>query len=275
MSRYLAWWQVRGAAVPHTWDPHSYLAFGDQRSRPFVELLARVGAGDAEYAPSRVVDLGCGPGNLTATLVERWPTAHVHGVDSSIAMVQEAQTVAGDRLSFEVADLREFRPSGPVDLLVSNATLQWVPGHLDLLEEFAGWLRPGGWLAFQVPGNFGAPSHTLLRRFADDPRFAEHTADVSWPDSHDPDVYLARLFALGLRPDAWETTYQHVLTGPDPVLRWISSTGARPVLEALPAKLRTEFEREYGAALREAYPAQQFGTVLAFRRVFAVAQAPA
>jgi trans-aconitate 2-methyltransferase len=260
--------------VAHTWDPHSYLAFGDQRSRPYFDLLARVGAGDPEYAPAEVVDLGCGPGNLTATLPKRWPTAQVHGVDSSSAMADQARTLAGERLSFEVADLREYRPAGPVDVVVSNATLQWVPGHLDLLGELARWLRPGGWLAFQVPGNFGSPSHTLLRRFADDPRFAGHTADVSWPDSHDPDVYLARLFALGLLADAWETTYQHVLTGPDPVLRWISSTGARPVLEALPRELRTEFEEESGAALKEAYPAQEFGTVLPFRRVFAVAQTP-
>ena len=261
--------------MAHTWDPQSYLAFGDQRSRPYFDLLSRVGAGDPEFAPAHVVDLGCGPGNLTATLPKRWPTAQVHGVDSSTTMVQEARALAGDRLSFEVADLREFRPSSPVDVLVSNATLQWVPGHLDLMEELAGWLRPGGWLAFQVPGNFGSPSHTLLRRFAGDRRFAAHTADVAWPESHDPDVYLARLFALGLRPDSWETTYQHVLTGPDPVLRWISSTGARPVLEALPDGLRGEFEQEYGAALRDAYPAQEFGTVLPFRRVFAVAQAPA
>jgi trans-aconitate 2-methyltransferase len=261
--------------VAHSWDPHSYLAFGDARSRPYVDLLARVGTDEPEYAPEHVVDLGCGPGNLTATLPQRWPTAHVHGVDSSPAMVEQAQPLAGERLSFEVADLREFRPAQPVDVVLSNATLQWVPGHLDLLEGFARWLRPGGWLAFQVPGNFGSPSHTLLREMAADRRFAEHTSDVAWPDSHDPDVYLARLFALGLRPEAWETTYQHVLTGPDPVLRWISSTGARPALQALPQDLRAEFEQEYGAALREAYPAQEFGTVLPFRRVFAVAQVPA
>jgi trans-aconitate 2-methyltransferase len=255
-----------------SWDPGTYLAFGDERGRPFFDLLSRVAVTD----PSDVVDLGCGPGNLTATLLQRWPSARVHGVDSSAEMVRRAQELTGEggSLTFEVADLRGFRPRAPVDVLVSNATLQWVPEHLDLLGTFAEWLAPGGWLAFQVPGNFGSPSHTLLRDLAADPRFAPHTAGVTRPDSYDPQTYLSRLHDVGLRPDVWETTYLHVLAGPDPVLRWVSGTGARPVLQALPDGLRAEFEREYAAALRRAYAPQPFGTVLPFRRIFAVAQKP-
>jgi trans-aconitate 2-methyltransferase len=265
------------ADATHSWDPQTYLAFGDDRSRPFFDLLAQVGAESPQY----VVDLGCGPGNLTATLCERWPTARVHGVDASAEMVGRAQEAqgqgqggCGDRLSFEVADLRDWRPLRTVDVLVSNATLQWVPEHLDLLADLVGRLSPGGWLAFQVPGNFGAPSHRLLADLAGDPRFASYTGEVAWPASHDPEHYLTRLHALGTRAQAWETTYLHVLQGPDPVMRWMSGTGARPVLQALPPRLRTLFEQEYAAALREAYPARDVGTVLSFRRVFAVAQAP-
>jgi trans-aconitate 2-methyltransferase len=264
--------KASAAHTGHSWDPSTYLAFGDERGRPFHDLLSRVGARDPGY----VVDLGCGPGNLTGTLADRWPGAKVHGVDSSVEMVQQAQPLAegrGGSLSFEVADVREFRPSRPVDVVVSNATLQWVPGHLDLLGTLAGWLAPGGWLAFQVPANFGSPSHTLLRDLAADDRFASYTAGVALPDSHEPEAYLARLHDLGLRPDVWETTYLHVLTGPDPVLRWVSGTGARPVLQALPDELREEFERDYAAALRRAYAPQPLGTVLPFRRVFAVARA--
>ncbi|MDQ4007000.1 MAG: methyltransferase domain-containing protein [Actinomycetota bacterium] len=255
--------------MAHSWDPQTYLAFGDERSRPFADLLARVGAD----APGYVVDLGCGPGNLTATLRDRWPGADVHGVDSSAEMVADARQPADERLSFEVADLRDFAPARPVDVLVSNATLQWVPGHLDLLDRLAGWLAPGGWLAFQVPGNFGEPSHRLLCGLAAEPPYAEHTSGVHLPDSHEPDTYLDGLVGLGLRAQVWETTYLHVLTGPDPVLRWVSGTGARPVLQALPPPLRERFEREYAAALREAYPPRGYGTVLPFRRIFAVAQA--
>ncbi|MGH3367832.1 MAG: methyltransferase domain-containing protein [Nocardioidaceae bacterium] len=260
--------------MAHSWDPTTYLAFGDERARPFFDLVARIGA----EAPERVVDLGCGPGTLTATLRERWPSSEVRGVDASAEMVAAAERLADERLSFEVADLCEFRPRVPVDVLVSNATLHWVPHQGAALEPFlASLLRslaPGGWLAFQVPGNFGAPVHTLLRALASDPRFADHTTGLTWPGSAEPDEYLAALLGLGCRVQVWETTYLHVLGGPDPVLRWISGAGARPVLQALPDLPRAEFEAEYAEALREAYPARPFGTVLPFRRIFAVAQTP-
>jgi trans-aconitate 2-methyltransferase len=132
-------------------------------------------------------------------------------------------------------------------------------------------VAPGGAFAFSVPGNFDAPSHVLLRDLAAREPYAPHTTQVERPDSHDPETYLALLARPGWRVDAWETTYLHVLSGPDPVLRWVSSTGARPVLQALPDPLRARFEAEYGAALRVAYPEQPHGTVLPFRRVFCVA----
>src|SRR5215207_7384374 len=142
----------------HSWDPDRYLTYADERGRPFVELVTRIGAA----SPTSVVDLGCGPGNLTALLVERWPDAHVAGLDSSDEMIAKARETT-PAVAFDVADLRDWVTSEgePVDVLVSNATLQWVPGHLDLLPALAGRVPPGGWLAFQVPGNFGEPSHTL------------------------------------------------------------------------------------------------------------------
>jgi trans-aconitate 2-methyltransferase len=245
-----------------------YLQFADERGRPFVDLLARVGAAD----PKVVVDLGCGPGQLTATLAQRWPDAQVQGLDSSPEMVARAQEHAGGRLSFAVADLRTWQPAEPVDVLVSNATLQWVPGHRALLPQLVAAVRPGGWLAFQVPGNFGEPSHRLLHELAADPRFAAATQGVLRPASAEPRDYLADLSALGCAADVWETTYLHVLTGPDPVFRWIAGTGARPVLQALDPDQRMEFEDEYRARLGAAYPAEAYGTVLPFRRIFAVAR---
>jgi len=252
----------------HTWDPDRYLLYADERGRPFVDLLHRIDAA----APEHVVDLGCGPGNLTALLAARWPEADVLGVDSSPEMIERAHPGETGRVRFEVGDLRDWRPaSGPVDVLVSNATLQWVPGHLDLLPELVGQVAPGGWFAFQVPGNHGEPSHALLRELAADPRFASFTDGVAHPASHDPEVYADRLRDLGLTVDAWETTYQHLLTGEDPVFTWISGTGARPVLTALPEALREEFTTAYKTLLREAYPPGAHGTVLPFRRIFVVA----
>ena len=250
------------------WDPTTYLEFSDERSRPFVDLLSRVRAAD----PRTVVDLGCGPGQLTATLAQRWPNAQVRGLDSSPSMIERAGEHAGDRMSFSVVDARDWRPESPVDVLVSNATLQWIPGHRALLAGWVEALAPGGWLAFQVPGNFEEPSHRLLHELAAEPRFAEATRDVEAPSSFDAETYLGDLATLGLSVEAWETTYLHVLSGEDPVFRWISGTGARPVLQALNDDLRAVFEAEYRARLRRAYPPQPFGTVLPFRRIFVVAQ---
>jgi trans-aconitate 2-methyltransferase len=255
----------------HRWDPARYLTFADERGRPFVDLLARVPAGEGVRA---VADLGCGPGNLTALLAERWPDATVTGLDSSPEMVERARRDGPGGVDFAVGDLRTWRPGSLVDVLVSNATLQWVPGHLDLLPDLVGHVAPGGWFAFQVPGNFDQPSHTVLHALASDRRFASYVEGVARPDAHDAATYLEALLALGCEVDAWETTYLHLLTGEDPVFTWISGTGARPVLEALPEDRRADFEREYRGLLREAYPPGEHGTVLPFRRVFAVARVP-
>ncbi len=251
-----------------TWDPGTYLQFADQRGRPFADLLARVGA----ESPRTAVDLGCGPGQLTAALATRWPEASVTGIDSSAAMVERAQQHSGPRLSFAVGDLRDWQPEEPVDVLVSNATLHWVPGHRALLPRLLAAVAPSGWFAFQVPGNFDEPSHRLLHELAADPRFADATADVEWPSAAEPGDYLADLTSLGCEADVWETTYLHLLSGPDAVFRWISGTGARPALQSLDDTRRAEFEAEYKSLLTEAYPPGPAGTVLPFRRIFAVAQ---
>jgi trans-aconitate 2-methyltransferase len=138
------------------WDPATYLQFADERARPFADLVGQVHAAE----PAQVVDLGCGTGQLTASLADRWPAATVLGVDSSPEMVELARQYAGAQVTFSVQDLRDWRPDGPVDVIVSNAVLQWVPGHRDLLPRLVESLTPGGWLAFQVPGNFAEPSCT-------------------------------------------------------------------------------------------------------------------
>ena len=254
----------------HSWDPERYLTYPDERGRPFMDLLARV----APVEAVRVADLGCGPGNLTALLAARWPGADVVGVDSSQPMLDAAVAAGPAGVRFEVGDVRTWAPEQPLDVLVSNATLQWLPGHLDLLPRLVGHLRPGGWLAFQVPGNFEEPSHVIRRELAGRTPYAQHLEGVAVPDAFGPEDYLQALLGLGCRVDAWETTYLHLLTGEDPVFTWVSGTGARPTLQALPAELRAQFESDYKAQLREAYPAGPYGVVLPFRRVFVVAQSP-
>ncbi len=265
---------TEGGAMAHSWDPERYLTYADERGRPFVELVARIGAG----APRTVVDLGCGPGNLTRLLSDRWPDAEVRGVDSSPEMIAAARRDHGDVAAFEVGDLRSWSaPPGGVDVLVSNATLQWLPEHLDLLPSLVAQVAPGGWFAFQVPGNFYEPSHTIRTELAREPAYADHTRDARVPTSHGPETYLDALVATGCEVDVWETTYFHQLQGEDAVFTWVSGTGARPTLQALPDGLREEFTEEFKRRLRAAYPQRGIsggasGVVLPFRRIFAVAR---
>lgn len=253
------------------WDPARYLQFADERSRPFFDLAARIGA----TAPGYVVDLGCGPGQLTASLADRWPEAEVAGIDSSAEMIAAAEragfgaNVSTGRLSFAVGDVRDWKPARPVDVIISNAVLQWVPGHQELLPGWAGYLAPGGWLAFQLPGNFDQPSHVALRELARSAQWREKLPDVPLNrQAGEPGEYLDLLASEGLTVDAWETTYLHVLPGPDPVTQWYSGTGLRPVLSALAPADADEFVRQYSERVRAAYPAASYGTVLPFRRVF-------
>jgi trans-aconitate 2-methyltransferase len=256
-----------------TWDPSQYLLFATYRERPFDELVARIPL----RAPARVVDLGCGPGTATARLAERWPAAEIVGLDNSPAMIDRASAaVIPGRLHFELGDVRTWAPSTPVDVVVSNAVLQWVPGHEDLLGGFLAALTPGGALAFSVPANFDTPIHTELRALVLSGRWTIPTEGVLRADAVlSPAGYLERLHALGAEPDVWETTYQQVLAGPDAVLEWARGTALRPVLSVLAPQERADFEAEYGAALRVAYPVDAEGrTVLPFRRIFAVARRP-
>lgn len=250
-----------------SWDPDRYLVFVDERGRPFVDLVARIAA----EQPRTVVDLGCGAGNLTVLLAQRWPKAQVTGVDSSADMVSAAPPDAG--VEFMVGDVNDWTaPADSVDVIVSNAVLQWVPGHLDLLPGLVAAISPGGWLAFQVPGNFHEPSHTLRLELAAEVPYAVHTAGVADHGAHEGATYLHALRDLGCEVDAWETTYLHVLHGPDPVFTWVSGTGARPTLQALPDGLRPQFEEELKKRLRKAYPERNGSVVMPFRRVFVVAR---
>ncbi|KAB7743502.1 methyltransferase domain-containing protein [Nostocoides sp. F2B08] len=260
-----------------TWDPTQYARFGDERGRPFRDLLARVGAAE----PAVVVDLGCGNGPLTLTLSARWPRAEVIGLDSSPEMLEAARTLDTDgSVRWVRADLRDWDPSSlgvAPDVVVTNATLQWVPDHVHLITRVVSALAPGGWFAMQVPDNFGAPSHALMRDAASaHRRSTDLLPAVSRLAVEPPEAYLELLAGLGCEVDVWSTTYLHVLDPAgevdDPVLEWVRGTGLRPVLAVLTdPDEREEFLADYRARLREAYPRSAAGVVMSFRRTFAVA----
>ncbi|MFG1703821.1 trans-aconitate 2-methyltransferase [Nonomuraea sp. M3C6] len=250
------------------WDPETYAVYADERSRPFIELISRVGAVDPDY----VVDAGCGSGELTVELGKRWPRATVEGFDSSPAMITKARKLETP-VRFAVADVDTWRPDRPMDVIVSNAVLQWVPAHRDVLEHWVEALAPGGWLAFQVPGNFDAPSHVAIRELCASRAWSDRLGDVTRANPvGDPVDYLDLLNDCGCQVDAWETTYTHVLRGADPVLDWVSGTALRPILDLLDQDEQRRFKQDLAKPLAEAYPARSYGTPFPFRRIFVVAQ---
>lgn len=255
------------------WDAQQYLRFGGERARPFFDLIARIGATEPGY----VADLGCGPGTLTEVLARRWPRAEVTGVDNSAEMVSAAVSAAtGGRPEYVLADVREWQPGRPPDVLVCNAVLQWVPGHHDLLLRWADLLAPGGWLAFQLPGNFDQPSHAIVRQMASSARWRAPLAGAELNrQAGDPEEYAELLARPGYDVDAWATSYVHILDssredGEHPVVEWAKGTTLRPVLAALDAERAAEFLGEYGERVRQAYRPRPFGTLFSFRRVFTV-----
>jgi len=249
------------------WDPTAYLTFDDHRSRPFHDLLGRIGATE----PRRVVDLGCGPGHLTGLLTTRWPGAEIDALDSSPEMVENALARG---VPARQADVRDWQPGPTDDVVVTNAVLQWVPGHAELLVRWLGEMPKGGWFAMQVPGNFSAQSHALVRELLAEPAWSGRVQVRDELAVAPPADYADSLAGVGAEVDAWETTYLHRLTGQDPVLTWISGTALRPVRAALDDAEWDRFRAELAPRLREAYPPRPDGTTwFPFRRIFLVARA--
>ncbi len=250
-----------------SWDPNRYLRHATLRTRPAVELLARV----STDSPARVVDVGCGPANSTALLLDRWPRAHLVGIDSSPEMVDAARRALPDA-TFELADLRTWTPPGKLDVVFSNAALQWVDDHASVLDRLLGWLAPGGVMAIQMPANYAAPSHTIMRDLATTDRWHSKLAGIlrSAPVASATDYYRM-LAGPGRTVDVWTTEYLHPQQGESPVVDWVSGTGLRPLLDVLDDDERAAFLAEYTVAVEEAYPRQPDGTTLfPFRRLFVV-----
>jgi trans-aconitate 2-methyltransferase len=244
------------------WNPATYLAFADERTRPAAELLARV----PDAAPARVVDLGCGPGNSTGLLRTRWVDAKIEGLDSSADMLAQAKK-SGIAADWIEADLATWHPPTRYDVIFSNATFQWLGDHDVLLPGLMGSVVPGGTLAFQVPHNMDAPSHVLMRETA----AAFGLTNVREVAVLEASAYYAILKPHAATVDIWETEYLHALKGDDAVYHWVSGTGLRPFVQALEGEKREAFIAAYKSRLTAAYPPRADGaTLFPFKRLFAV-----
>jgi trans-aconitate 2-methyltransferase len=253
------------------WSAATYLKFGEERTRAAIELLSRVRLDDAKT----IADLGCGPGNSTALLRARYPEAELIGVDNAPDMIATAEK-SGVTAKWILADVASWAPSAPLDLLYANATFQWLDDHPRLFPRLASQLAPGGVLAVQMPSNFAAPSHVILRAVASEGPWAERLRPIL---RHDPvvapEAYYRWLSPHAASLDVWSTEYLQVLKGADPVLSWVRGTALVPILDALLPEQRADFESEYRARLRAAYPPEPSGeTLFPFRRLFVVLTKP-
>ncbi len=254
------------------WDPRQYLKFAGPRLRPGLDLIGRI----PELPARRIVDLGCGTGELTARLCERWPEARVTGLDSSAEMLGRAAEAhpAADhpRLDWVRGDVAAWQSEGPVDLTFSNAVLHWVGGHETLFPRVLEQLAPGGVFAVQMPRNFDQPTHRLLHETIQSGPWRDEI-DLAGQPVMEPAAYYDLLAPLSEELDIWETQYVHVLSGEQPVLDWVKGTALRPVFDALSGAALEDFLQHYGAALAEAYPRRADGsTLLPFRRLFLIAR---
>ena len=253
------------------WDPALYRRFEDERTRPAIDLLGRVPLIQARD----VYDLGCGPGNSTALLVDRFGRGAVTGLDTSDAMLASARLRLPETV-FVAADATTWRPSGAADLIYTNAVLQWVPDHRTLLPRLYGFLAPGGVLAIQMPDNLEEPSHRAMRDVAADGPWSPlvGNAGASRADRMlTAQGYYDLLAGLGASLDIWRTTYHHPMESPDAIVSWVRSTGLRPFVDPLPPDLQAGFLAAYAAEIDRAYPIRSDGKrLLAFPRLFIVAR---
>jgi trans-aconitate 2-methyltransferase len=249
------------------WSAAQYLKFEDQRTRPARDLAAQIPL----KAPRKVYDLGCGPGNSTEVLMDRFPDAEFVGVDSSPDMLEKARKRL-PQAKFVAADLRSWTPPSDADVFYSNATFQWVPNHIPVLQRLLQALPEGGALAVQMPDNFTEPSHSAMREIAANGPWASLVKDVPRPQLPPVGVYYDALRAHGQYVEIWHTLYEHPLDGADAIIEWVRATGLRPFLDPLAESQRAEFLAQYKDSLTAAYPPQCDGkSLLRFPRLFMVA----
>lgn len=254
------------------WSATQYSLFEDERTRAVRDLLAAVPPRPVRHA----TDLGCGPGNSTEVLLQRCPDAQVTALDNDKDMIDKARErkrLHIPRVRCDIADIATWSAPEPQDLILANASLQWVPGHATLYPHLVRQLSEGGSLAVQTPDNLEEPAHRQLRDIASQGPWAERFADFALPPRHDAAFYYNLLSPLRARVDVWRTTYHHPLAGgAEAVVEWFKGSALRPYLAKLDEQEQAEFLARYLEAMRQAYPVASDGKVLLpFPRLFLVA----
>ena len=251
------------------WDPDQYLKFGNERTQPSIDLAARIELDN----PHSIIDIGCGPGNSTAVLRNRWPKARFSGLDNSPAMIEKAKRDHRDT-NWIVADASTYDFKEKYDIVFSNAAIQWMPDHKSLIPRFLEIVNSGGALAVQVPANWDSPLHLAVRNVASQDKWSRMTAGVERILSDNtPEFYYDIISSAGSKVALWTTTYYHILRSHTELVEWYKGTAMRPFLEKLPDdEARAEFEKEVLTRCKANYVIQSDGRLLyPFRRTFFIA----
>lgn len=247
------------------WNPEKYLLFQKQRTQPAIDLANRV----RDCAPKTIVDIGCGPGNSTEVLRKVFPEAEILGIDSSPGMIDRAKAKHGD-LNFSLCSAADL--DGAYDLLFSNACLQWIPNHRELIPQLMGKLTDGGVLALQMPMNHEEPLYQIIRAVAAESKWDFQKVYFETNDTLAPEEYFDILSKCAGRFEQWETVYYHALPSHEKLIDWVRETRLRPYLAVLDDSQKQLFEGKILERVKEAYrPAQSGDVVLKFRRFFCVA----
>lgn len=254
------------------WSATQYSLFENERTRAVRDLLAAVPPRPVRHA----TDLGCGPGNSTEILLQQHGDAQVLALDSDQDMIDKARErprLKVPRVRCEVADIATWKAAEPQDLILANASLQWVPNHRELYPHLIRQLSEGGSLAVQTPDNLDEPAHKRMREIASQGPWKDKFSDFSLPPRHSGAFYYDLLSPLCERVDVWRTTYHHVLEGgAGAVVEWFKGSGLRPYLARLDEAERESFLQLYLQAMEQDYPKATDGKVLLpFPRLFVVA----
>lgn len=253
----------------YDWNPQLYLKYKNERTQPSIDLVSRI---DAEN-PEKIIDIGCGPGNSTRVLAQRWPESIITGLDNSPAMIEKAGMDYPDQ-EWILSDISGFETDIKYDIVFSNAAIQWIPGHENLLLKLFSFLSTGGALAIQIPQFNEMPLGKSLEKISGKIKWKELTHGCRELFTYHESGYYYDILAQSSNSiEMWETSYCHVMDSHESILEWIRSTGLKPYIDRMKDDfMKSEFEYEVLESIRQDYPEQKNGKVLfPFKRLFFIA----
>jgi len=250
------------------WNPDLYLKYRNERTQPSIDLIGKI---SIPFQPKSILDVGCGPGNSSQALLQRWPNAALTGIDSSLNMIEKAKA-SYPQNTWIVADASKHIFNEKFDVVFSNATIQWIPDHAALFEHLFNLINPGGVFAIQVPRFNQMQLSQAIQKVADQARWKEATGACSKLFTyHDEQYYYDLMSPYYKSMEFWQTDYIHIMESHSAILEMIRSTGLRPYLDCLPDSEKPVFENEVLAAIKYEYPVQNDGKVLfPFKRLFMI-----